>query len=243
MIAVINGTQVHMTDKQAQTVFNLESSKHGFASIHGYVSTSNRITPEVANYVFNSKFSTIRLYERKLEALRAIEFKDVDVTGWIASKGRDSKPNAEMQFEWCKALMIQSLNATILGVRNDPHREGHDACYIPVCHGVKVHLVTAKNDEGLMRPVLTDGIPTCAKVIINAIVVSKNVITPGQYKDVKNGSKVLMDKAIEKLMNKRSVKIITFSLDDDKYDTLKIGGLEIASESEIEEVTDLLIEA
>lgn len=229
MRAKINGTTVNITADQMDRVTTLQAAHHGFAAIMGYVSTTGRVTPETANYVIQSKFSTQRVRDNNVAALREITVDDLDLTDWVPNKGKNACDTAEEQFELCVKLLLDSIEKTNSGDRSDAHRQGHDCNYLRVCSGVKIHYVTdfVKNEEGksVKRPVLDkDGVPTVKSIMVEGLVHDRKVVTKGEYKKVNSGSKVLMDNAIKRVWNRRRNNLVTFVLTDDKFESVKIGG-------------------
>jgi hypothetical protein len=65
--------------------------------------------------------------------------------------------------------------------------------------------------------------------MLNVLQVSKNVTMPGVYKVVNSGVPVLISNAMRKRLPK-SCKIKAISLKDEKFDSLKIAGLEMIPE-------------
>jgi hypothetical protein len=185
----------------------------GFATAVGYVSTSDRTVPEVADINFTSKFSYENLLKAKKAALENVNASDVDATA----------DEVEL-FENCKKAMLDSIETTLSGDRSDAYRTAHDTFYVHFDRGVKGHLKTAKIGKETVL-VLEDGLPVVDSIMIDCLEVGRKVISEGVYKVVKNGPKVLMDKRIKKVLRNLKVKEFkTLSLKEDGFDTLKIGG-------------------
>lgn len=223
----INGNKFLASARQASTLQTLiEANKGGFASVKGYVATSDRTVPEVADIQFVSRFNYGRLNARKRTALEALTLGDVmaDVVKHDKLKNLSADALAS-QFEVCKNAAIESIEKTESGDRSDAYREAHDRCYGFIGDGIKVHYKTEKVD-GRMEPVLIDGLPIVESIMIPMIEVGRKVITEGTYKVVNSGPKVLMDKIIAKHMPK-STKYRTLSLKEDNFDSLVIAGDEI----------------
>jgi hypothetical protein len=190
--------------------------------VYGYVATSDRVKPETSNLTILTRFSTARLYERKSVALADITFSQVrDAIAKVPKLAALTEVKAIELFNSCKAKMTESMGKTLDGDRSDAHRQGHDRCYARVAEGIKVHYDTVKVD-GLMQPVLTDGLPTVKSIMVHYLQIDKTVTVPGEYKVVNSGEKVLMDKVIESQLNSRSVSLKTLSLKEDNFDRLVV---------------------
>ena len=72
------------------------------------------------------------------------------------------------------------------------------------------------------QPVLTDGLPTVASILLSYLELNKTVVQEGDYKVVDSGPKVLMDNIIERYLNQRSVGIKTLSLKEDNFEALNV---------------------
>ena len=121
-----------------------------------------------------------------------------------------------------KQAMIDSMNKTLNDDRSDAHRQGHDRCYLHIAEGVKVNYVTEKGTDGLMHPVLDNGFPTVASIMVTYLENSKVTRVKGERKVVNSGAPVLMGNAIESLLNDRSVGLRTLSLKEGNFERLVI---------------------
>lgn len=225
-----NGTKFYASEKQAATIEKLlESHAGGFATIHDYVSKSNRVEPETADITFISRFSTAKLYERKIKALESMTLTDImeNVKAEPKLSALDNMALVET-FHARKTKEIESLQKTLDGDRSDAYRQSHDRNYVNMGHGVKVHFKTVKVD-GETVPELFNGLPMVETVMISAIVISKKVTVPGEYKKVNSGAPVLISNAIKAHLPK-STKLITLSLRDDNFSGLSLGGDEYLPE-------------
>lgn len=198
-----------------------------FAAIIGYVPVGKDwIEAPVYDATFTSRFDTQKLYQRKLEALQAITF--ADVAEAIAKEPKLSALDTdtlESIFNTRKAMEVASL----LRTREDTaaHREGQARCHATVedglPHGVRVHYVTEKGADGLMYPVLKDGLPIAESIRVHALEQSRTYRKQGTRKVVNSGAPVLMGNAIASLTNKRSVGLTSFTLRDN-FEALRIDG-------------------
>jgi hypothetical protein len=234
MLITLDNRQVHITEGQFDAMEMLKlAGNGGFASAIGYKPTTDYVVIPTVNLQFISKFSTVRLYDRRDAALAAVAFNDLDLSE--PKLAALSKADALAQFTECMAKMVASHRATRNGEREDAHRQGYDRNHIPVCNGVVLHLVTEKGADGLKHPVLAaDGNPTVDCIRLYALVIGRVETVKGEKKKVNSGCKVLMDKAIEKAWaNKMDEKhgkkhgklsMISLSLRSDNHDHIKIGG-------------------
>ena len=222
----VNGVSFVCSARQASTIETLiETQKGGFAKVRGYVATSNRVKPETFDATVLTRFSTERLYQRKMKALQDITLDDIrDKLIQNPKVKALSEDELKKAFEDRKASTIASLQKTIDGDRSDARRQSHDRNYFTIGEGVKVHFVTEKNTEGVKVPVLNkDGLLTVETIMLSVIEISKETIVEGEYKVVNSGVPVLISNAIETLMPK-STKLKTFSLRDDNFDSIAIDG-------------------
>lgn len=218
----LNGQQFRATAEQAEALESLSVARNGgIATVYGYVATSDRVKPTVYDAQLITRFSVENLYKRKMAALSDIRFSDV--RPFIDADPILSKlPETELLtiFNDRKAKEVDSMNTTLTGDRSDAHRQGHDRCYARVAEGIKVHFVTEKDSDGLMQPVLTDGLPTVASIMVACLELNRNVREPGEYKVKKSGAPVLMSNAIAKVLNSRSVGLKFLSLKEGNFERL-----------------------
>lgn len=200
MRITIDNTPVYATAEQVAVLSVLEKANAGFVTLHGYVSTTGYVTgkPKVANVTINGKVSASKVYSNRLEALQAITINDIDLEGWVPSKGKNSFDTAAEQFAFCHAALVESAK----GNGSESHKKAHEDHSLSPAKGVKVWL----NDDAD-----ADGIRSVKSVLINALPVSETVIDKGEWKPVNSGSKVLMDNAIKKAWNKRCCNIKTYN--------------------------------
>jgi len=221
LVTSIDGQQIWVSPKQAAALEVLENSQGGgCAAVHGYIPTTNYVKPPVVDIQMLTRISYPRLLERKLEALEAVQFSDVD-----SSIVPDSKLKGKTREEWFeirKQQEIDSMRKTLAGIRDDAHRQGHDRCYAHFANGVKVHLVTETNEDGIKVPVLTNGFPTADCIMVSHLELNRKVIKDGIRKIVNSGASVLMKNAIDRVLNQRSVGIRMVSLKEDNFDHLSI---------------------
>lgn len=207
-----------------------------FAAIIGYVPVGKDwLTLPKYDATFTSRFDTLKLYQRKRMALEAITFEmladAIAKEPKLATLEHDALVTL---FTLRKSLMLQSLD----GTREDTaaHREGQARCHATVEDGlpagVRVHYHTYKGDDGLMHPVLVDGMPVAESIRLHAIVQSKRYTLKGERKKVNSGAPVLMSNAIASLLNKRSVSIASFTLRDN-FDAVKVDGHTITNDDEL----------
>jgi hypothetical protein len=214
------------TVAQAETLDRLAAlHKGGIGSVTGYRPTTGYVEGKspVVDMQIITRFETGKLYARKKAALAGITFADVAEDIAKAPKLKAlSAADCLAQFNACKEAAMASLDKTLTGDRDDAHRQGHDRCYARVADGVKVNLVTEKDADGLMQPVLKDGLPQLASIMLSYLELNKTIRVPGEYKTVNSGPKVLMDKIIESKLNARSVGFKTLSLKEGNFESLKV---------------------
>lgn len=221
----INGREAFATQAQVDTLNNLANVPGGgFATINGYKPTSDYVSPPEVNINFISRFSTEKLYQRKIDALKGISFKTLKITEpkLLAL----SENERFMQFTECLNKMIESLEKTLVGDRSDAHRQAHDTFYTQVSQGVKVHFKTIKSKTGT-ELVLQDGLPIVDSIMLCVLEVGRKVVKEGVKKVVNSGVKVLMDHEIMKALKSTGgglLSIKTISLKENNFASLRIGG-------------------
>lgn len=225
-LIVVPGGKVWATAQQADTLEALsQTRKGGFARVYGYRPASDWVTPPVQDILMVTRFSYDKLLNRKENALKSISFDDVKPL--LAKEPKLAALSEQEQrdlFTERKGEMLDSIATTQSGDRSDAHRQGHDRCYLHLADGVKVNYVTEKDKDGLMQPVLTDGFPTVASIMISYLENSKVTRVEGVRKVVNSRPPKLMSNAIESLLNKRSVKLKMLSLKEDNFERLTIDG-------------------
>lgn len=237
-------TTFKCTQKIADALASLEQATLGFATVHDYrpssewdVIPTQRVNAQIGWHVS-------RLYGRQIDALQVLPFADVDVSKWVPNKGRtkrdleNARSTPEAQFLLCRDKMI---NAKRFDVEREEksvsaYREGHKNCYCIIRNSIKVHFVTetvkGPDNKKLTRPVLdADGHPTVDSINIPYLERSLVTIQEGKRKVRDSGSKVLMDKAIERALPK-SLRFKSFTLKSDNFskitfsnDVLEVGDL------------------
>lgn len=232
VLITINDTKVNATQAQADAIEKLMKA-HGFAAIHEYQPSTNwKVQPVQTIYNCNVGIKISRLYKAQIEALKAVKFEDLDLSDWIADKGRDACGNAKDQFDLCIGKLIESkakLFRTQVDIEaEDAHRKGHFHNYITIHNSIKVNLVNEKNDEGVKRPVLADnGHPTVETILIPYTSATTKTLQEGVKKAPANsGSKVRMDKAIEKTLDDK-LKLKMVSLKEGNFKKVAVMGQEI----------------
>jgi len=217
----INGLQVWITKAQLEALSVLEVAQAGgCASINGYVPTTGYVVTPIVNIQMLTRFDYGRLLNRKMDALKAIEYSDIP-----ANVIPDEKLKGKTEQEWFTARKeqeIASMQKTLDNDRSDAHRQGHDRCYAHFARGISAHLVTEKGTDGLMHPVLTNGYPTVSSIMVSFLELNRTVVKEGVYKTVNSGASVLMGNAINSLLNQRSVGIRKLSLKEDNFQSLTI---------------------
>lgn len=221
----LDGNTFRCTESQREALESLSAARAGgIATVYGYSPSTGYVTRPVQDIQFLTRFSTKRLYERKLAALSDITFsavKDRIADNPILAALTES--DAMAMFNTRKAMVAESLAKSIEGSdRSDAHRQGHDRCYARVADGIRVHFVTEKDADGLMQPVLTDGLPTVSSIMLNALFLNVETRVKGEKKVKKSGAPVLMGDAIDSLLNQKSVGFRALSLKEDNFDRVVV---------------------
>lgn len=241
----------YCTPEQADVLDTLKNlHKGGIGTVYGYVPSSDSyITVPKYNAQFITRFSTAALYERKRNALEAINYSDVLDAINADPVLKLSDPAAlQALFVERKGKLIESLQQTLDGDRSGGHRQGHDRCYATVADGVKVNFDCVKDPVAkVMVPKLVDGLPVAESIMLPHLELSREYVEKGEYKTRNSGAPVRMTNAIESQLNKRSVGIKMLSLKPGNFESLKVSRTTIKAEDlkESEQATNIwpLIEA
>lgn len=216
-----NGLQVWITKAQMEALEVLEVAQAGgCASVNGYVPTTGYVNCPTVNIQMLTRFSYGRLLNRKMDALKAIEFADIPAN--VIPSNKLKGKTEEEWFDVRKEQEIASMQKTLDNDRSDAHRQGHDRCYAHFAKGVSAHLVTERSTDGLMHPVLTNGHPTVKSIMVSFLQLNRTVLVEGTRKVVNSGASVLMKNAINGVLNQRSVGIRKLSLKEDNFQSLTI---------------------
>jgi hypothetical protein len=221
LVKGIDGQLIWLTPKQVDVISVLEQCRAGgCAAVKGYVPETNYTVSPILNIQMITNPSYKRILERRTAALKAITFADIPDNTVPANKLRGKTP--EQWFNDRMTQELESMEKTLTNDRGDAHRQGHDRCYVRFSDGIKVNLVTEKDQNGIMQPVLVDGYPTVASIMVQHLELNRVVVQEGVYKQVDSGASVLMKNAINKLLNARSVQVKTISLKEDNFERLTI---------------------
>ncbi|QDJ96218.1 hypothetical protein Xoosp13_31 [Xanthomonas phage Xoo-sp13] len=220
----LNGTKFRATESQAEAIASLtEARAGGIATVYGYRPTSGYVAGKspVQDMQVLTRFSTERLYQRKVAALSDIKFSDIrEHVEKDPILSKLSEVEAMALFNTRKAEEVASMTKTLTSTdRSDAHRAAHDRCYAKMADGIRVHYVTEKVGEH-KEPVLTDGLPTVDSIMVTILELNKTVRVPGEYKVVKSGAPVLMSNCIAKVLNSKSVSLKALSLKEDNFERL-----------------------
>lgn len=229
--ATFNGTDILATNAQIEALEALTSTNGGgIAVVHGYVSESGRIAPEVADITFISRFSYEKLNKRKLAAIESVKLEDIKEDALKVPKLRElSATSLQEAFEARKASMVASAEKTLAGDRSDAYREAHDRCYLRISGGVRVHYKTVADSEGKMQPITLDGVPIVNSIMLEMLEISRRVTTPGEYKVVNSGVPVLIENLIKHHLPK-STSFKQLSLKEGSFESLTISGQQMLPE-------------
>jgi hypothetical protein len=227
----LNGKKLWIRPRDLNAVEVIsKANSGGFATVKGYKPTTDYVTPPTVDINFISRFSTERLYERKLKALKELSFNDVSLDH---PKLKALSSNEAMAlFASCIGKMVESMDKSLKGVRDDAHRIAHDTFYFGFAAGAKLHFMTEKGNLGGKELVLVNGHPVVESVMVSIIEISRKVVQEGVYKTTNSGEKVLMDNAINKALKSKTVSMKTISLKENNYEALNIGGESVSPEVE-----------
>lgn len=237
-----DGRQVKVTSAQAQAITALNNTrKGGCASVVGYRPSTNWIEPPVQDIQLITHFSTRRLYERRLEALQAIEYADVAVL--VAQDEKFSEMSAGKcleLFEQRKEMLVQQVKRSLEDAPKNAHQKGHERCYVHV-GDVKLHLQTEKVD-GIKVPIKDErGYVICDTIMIPYLELNVTTREEGIRKVVNSGAPVRMGDYIQGCLNKRSVIYKTLSLKEDNFEAFRIDRMEFLPE-DVATFGDLIME-
>jgi hypothetical protein len=223
-ITSLDGRKVSVTPAQKSAIETLVNSrKGGFATVHGYVPSTNWVVSPIQDINMITKFSTSKLYERKINALNNISFKDVSEL-----IKQDDKLSAlpfdkvEDIFNTRKQMLIDSMNKTLEGDRSDNYRLAHDTFYTFFDNGVKVNLKSKTVNGQRLLETNEKGEFLVNSIMVHYLPLSTKTIKEGERKVVNSGAPVRMSNIIDKLLNKKSVSLRTLSLKEGNFDSLTI---------------------
>jgi hypothetical protein len=142
---IMNGKSFLIDNKLWETTQDISNSRSGgIFNVKGYVPTTNYVECPIVDIRGISRISVLSLYNRKIEKLKNLQFSDIVIKGEKLEKLEERK-QIEL-FLSCKQKMVESMNKTIDGVRDDVYRIAHDTFYIQISDGIKLHFQTEKID-------------------------------------------------------------------------------------------------
>lgn len=220
-----DGNKFRATKAQAEAIESLsEARAGGIATVRGYRPSTGYVTAPVYDAQLLTRFNLTNLYARKMAAINEVSFSDI-------AEGIKNDPvlsimdDNELQalFAVRKADEVSSMQKTIIGDdRSDSHRQAHDRCYARIVDGVKVHFVTEKDKDGIMQPVLTDGLPTVNSIMIACLELNRTYIVQGERKIVNSKAPVRISNLIKSKLNSKSTDLRYLSLKEGNFDSLTI---------------------
>lgn len=227
---------IKMTGDQRDAVEALRDiHKGGIGTVTGYRPSTGYTERPVQDIQFITAFSYERLNERKKKALQDLDIDDIlDFVTGDAVKGTKLEGVAIETiydtFQDKRKALIESIDKTASGDRSDAHRQAHDRNY-RTFGAVKVNLVSQKNDDGIKVPVVDeDGNYEAASILLPIIEIRKTVREPGKRKFVNSGVPKLVENAMNRAANKRSISYKQLSLKDGNFETISVSKRTIVSE-------------
>lgn len=220
-----NGTKFRATKAQAEAIESLSVARAGgIATIRGYSpSTGWEVRPKYDAQLL-TRFNLSNLYARKMAAISDVRFSDI-AEGIAADPVLSTLSDTEAMtlFNTRKAMAVESMQKTIEGSdRSDAHRAGHDRCYARMADGIRVHFVTEKDADGIMQPVLTDGMPTVNSIMLSCLELNRTYVAQGVRKVVNSGAPKRISNLIDKTIKSKSVSFKSLSLKEGNFDSLTI---------------------
>jgi hypothetical protein len=229
-----DGRKVKMTAVQAHAIEVLgDTRKGGCASVVGYKPTTGYVKDgePTHNIQMITHFSTTRLYERRLAALKAIQYGDVAEDVASNPKFEEYSPLQLVElFNARKGMLMNTLTNYLEDKPKNAHQEGHVRCYA-LFGDVKVHLET-EDVGGIKQPTTNDdGTVNFDSIMVPYLELKKKVIKEGERKPPANsGAAVVMGKYIESRLNSRSVLYKTLSLKENNFEALNVDRLQFLPE-------------
>lgn len=235
-----NNQKFWATPSQVRALEQISSTRGGgIAVVNGYISTSDRVTPEKANIRFISRVSTQNIYRNAIKAIGELDdmevftrlMENIASNSKVRDKFKDLKISDVVdEIAAKKQAIVESYQKTLDGEsRDDNYRAAHDRCYLNIDKGIKIHYKTLKDADGIAQPVELQGYPIMDSLMLTALVIDKKVIEKGEYKVKNSGIPVLVRTAIESLLPRNS-KVRTLSLKEDNFDSLSIDGNQMLAE-------------
>ena len=175
----------------------------------------------MSNLQVITRYSHSKLVQREHDALVDVNFNDCDFSNVPETKMKGK--SALDLFNKAHDALVSSAVKTLTNDRTDAHRAGHDRCYLPLKNGYKMHLVTEKGEDGLMQPVLINGMPIVKSVKLMVLVLNKTVLVKGSYKPTNPQLLTYFKDAIKRVVaSKVNVRVASLSLKEGQFDNLKI---------------------
>lgn len=222
-----SGNPVHVSEQMAHAIEAMKRvNQNGLGIIKGYIPKTNYITRPVVNIQFMTNINYHKLVERQKRFTERVKLEDA--RKFMTSEKFDSVSDDDLQatFDQRKQKLIESYDKTLSGDRTDSHRQAHDRNYRYFDGGIKVNLITEKNDEGVQEPVLdSKGIPTARAIILTVIELDRETVKKGEKKKVNSGVPVLTGNAInDVLREQRTPFVTTLTLNDENFDSIVVSG-------------------
>lgn len=228
-----DGRSVKMTAAQASAIESISNTrKGGCASIRGYrPSTGYKEGEEPThNIQMITHFSQKKLYERKVKALQAIQYKDVaEAVVKDATLSALSASDAHKVFTARKEFIINQLKRNLDDAPKNAHQDAHVRCYA-YFGDCRVHLVTEQVGDHKM-PTQENGVYLVDSIIVPYLELNKTVVAKGgDFHVPKSKAPTLMGNLIEACLNKKSVSYKTLSLKANNFESFNVDRMSFTPE-------------
>jgi hypothetical protein len=189
---------------QLRQVGEVTRGRFAFVKDHvsGQAGKSGCVTPTVSDILFCTHPRYDLYLQRRKNAIESIESFEAVAAGMKAERLAEltakAGGNLDTLFVEAKVNLIDRLQKSLDGdVSSDGFRIAAQECY---CHynGWRLHLETAKNDSGLMRPVIADnGLMTVGSIMLPFFQAKRTYTRAGVWKPVNSRALTIMQDAIE----------------------------------------------
>lgn len=220
-IMEIDDKSVLVTEHQKSVIETLsDTRKGGMAVLHGYspdAAGKRYIERPVYNATILSRVSVKNLYKRVAKALENMEFSDIEINDEKLAKQSEAKL-VEL-FNERKEFLLKRYTYQ----RKNAHTAAHERNYVRICAGVVGNLVTEYDKELRKRiPVIENGHYILNNILIEGLLVKRDIVKEGEIKPVNSQLKTRMGFAIERALPRVSSDYRRFSLTPETVERVSI---------------------